>query len=106
MMIGGPLFVDALGDAYDAGAAPAHVLDDRRGVMHEHVRVVDLFLDFVEDKRRGGHRVVEPRGINRNLLFRAKPGVALALKGGSRVDEGEIDVEKDRASLHATAASG
>ena len=42
MMIAGPLFVNALGYPNDVRAAPAHVLDDRGGVMHEQIVVVDL----------------------------------------------------------------
>ncbi len=79
----------------NAGAAAAHVLDDRRRVVNEELVVIDRLLDFVEDERRGGNGVVEPRRVDGDAFLGAEARVALALKGRPRKDQREIDVEKD-----------
>ena len=56
----------------DAGAAAAHVLDDRGGVVNEESRIVDLLLDLVEDERRRRDGRVEARRIDVDASWRAE----------------------------------
>ena len=90
-----PLLVDLARHVDDVGAAAAHLLDDRRGVVDEDVVRVDLLLDLVEDERRCGSRLVELRRIDLDAARGAGAPVSLGLKRRPGIDQREIDVEEN-----------
>src|SRR5688500_5366354 len=104
VMVHRPLVVDLPRHLNHLLAAAAHALDDRRRVVHEQIVVVDLVFDFVEDERRGGGGGVELRRIDLDARRLARAPVAFCLKRRSRIDQREIDVEKDRADHKSSFA--
>ena len=97
-MIGSPLLVDSLGNRDHRRAATAHVLDDRRRVVHEQGIVVDLLLDLVEDERRGRDRRRQTGSASTiTTRLRAETRVAFTLKRRAGIDQREVDVEEDGA---------
>ena len=74
MMIHRPLIVDLPRHVDHLLAAPAHVLDDRGGVVDEQIVVVDLLLDLVEDDGRGGRSGIEFRRIDVDARARRRRG--------------------------------
>lgn len=91
----GPLRVDLLRGALDAGTRSAHLLDDAPRVFDEDSGIIRAPVD--RERRRGGRdRGLEARGIDRHLVAGAEVAIARALERGPRIDEGEVDVEEDR----------
>jgi len=65
--------------------------------VDEHVVRIDLLLDVVEDERRGRGGCVELRWIDVDAVRGASPTVPFGLKRRARLDQREVDVEKNRA---------
>ena len=86
----------SLATSITCGATAAHVLDDRRGVVNEHVVVVDLLLDVIEDERRSRGRRIELQRIDLDAVRGAGAAIALGLKRRPGKDQREVDVEEHR----------
>ena len=72
----------------------------------EDIRVVRVILRGVEDGRRSAHGVPQPRRIDRYFVTCAERSVALALERWTRIDQCEVDVEKDCGDGSACHARG
>src|SRR4051794_22619535 len=66
-----------------------------RGVVDKHLSVVDAVLRLVEDVRRTENRLAEERRVHRHPVLLAELPVPFALKFRSRINQCEIDIEKD-----------
>jgi len=99
VLAGRPLVVNVTGAFVQPGTARAHPLEYAARVAHEDVRVVDVLLLFLEDRRSGPDRGREAIAVGNHPVRARKCFVSFTLEGRARVDQGEIDVEEDCGDL-------
>src|SRR5207302_3894699 len=90
-----PLAVNLAGALVDPRAAPAHLLDDVARVRDENLGVVHV-VRTVEERRGARDALLELRRIDLHAVPRAERLIALAAKRRTGIDQGEIDIEKNR----------
>ena len=99
---GRPLVVDLASDDVDGGAMPTHALDDALRVIDVELRIIEIVASM-KARCGTGHGAIERRRIHLDAVSRAELLITRGLEAGTGINQGEINVEEDRARLAAIA---